>query len=702
MNGEPITVPLRSVCMLLTSCHCCGLIQRPSPAESSWCARCHSRLPAGDALIHDNTPSAALALAAMAFYPLAILAPFVRIDRLGYSAESSLLTGTRTLLTDGHLFVGLVVLVFSIVFPAIKLLTLLVLSLSPRWLQVRHRATTYRAVEHLGRWGMLDVLLVAVLVAFVKLGDLVSFEIGPGLYLFMTFVALNLCAGIAFNSHALWEETNSPDRSTRDRSTPDQGEKAMEPSSQSADPNQPGAAQPETPAEAKQAGLTIPMARQSPPSRRGWWFVAVAAAIVAASTAYFVWPSQLHKVVVEFRDGHGLKAGNSVRYRGIEIGQVEELKFNAENGHIDVTLNLTEEASQLAREGTRWWIVRPEVSLSGTAGLETLLGDKFVTLQQGDGAPVDLFVGLDRPPLVDLQYEGGLSIVVQANAGPSLKPGAGVFHRGVRIGGVRDVGLATDASAIEYDVYIRPQFRRLLTDDAVFWNTGGLEVGVGLDGLRFRLESIAEIVAGGMAMAVPKPGKPVDEGTRFVLHAEPESDWKQWRPALSTSVRAFAESPELTPVVTRWSPSGWTSLLAGTQSKTFLASPKGDDLLVPASLVEAQSEEDFVIQSQGRRYEIRPADVRFTATQAYGPQASIRSLKVPEEIHVVSAGQSQSVSAAQWIREKDRYRLPSRFAFPDGSLAIGTDGAVLAYIDDNVLKPAEGAQFVRLKPSPEE
>ena len=69
----------------------------------------------------------------------------------------------------------------------------------------RHRALTYRLVEWTGRWGMLDVLLVAILLAVLKLGDMVEVSVGPGLLAFTSCVGLSLIAAASFDPHSLWE-----------------------------------------------------------------------------------------------------------------------------------------------------------------------------------------------------------------------------------------------------------------------------------------------------------------------------------------------------------------------------------------------------------------------------------------------------------------------------------------------------------------
>ena len=105
--------------------------------------------------------------------------PILQVEQLGHREHSSVLAGTIELLTQGDWFVGIVVLLFSIVFPLVKILLLLELS----WLgffRRNHKATTYRIVENAGKWSMMDVMLLAFMVMLVKLGDLVEFRFGPG------------------------------------------------------------------------------------------------------------------------------------------------------------------------------------------------------------------------------------------------------------------------------------------------------------------------------------------------------------------------------------------------------------------------------------------------------------------------------------------------------------------------------------------
>lgn len=138
------------------------------------------------------------------YFP-AILLPILEIEKLGHHHATSLLGGTLDLIWHGNLFVGSIVLVFSIILPLAKLLALVELSYIGIT-RASHRALTYRIVEWAGRWSMMDVLLLAMLVTLVKLGDLVSFHLGPAVIAFVMCVVMSMIASIMFDPHAIWEE----------------------------------------------------------------------------------------------------------------------------------------------------------------------------------------------------------------------------------------------------------------------------------------------------------------------------------------------------------------------------------------------------------------------------------------------------------------------------------------------------------------
>jgi len=153
---------------------------------------------------------AALSATALTLFPAAVFLPVFEVQQFGRAVEASLWSGSLGLLGRGEVFIGLVVLICSLCLPVMKLSALLLVTAGRRWLASRHRRLGWQLVEWTGRWGMLDVLLVAVLVAWMKMGDLVELSAGPGLWVFAAVVLLSLTASAQYDAHALWEDPESP------------------------------------------------------------------------------------------------------------------------------------------------------------------------------------------------------------------------------------------------------------------------------------------------------------------------------------------------------------------------------------------------------------------------------------------------------------------------------------------------------------
>ena len=210
----------------LGACHCCGLVQRLPVARRGWqvrCVRCRTLLvdPVGRAR-HEQRALAA-ALAALLLYPLAIGLPILRMEKLGLASEASIWEGSVGLLRHGEYFVGAVVLLCSVVLPLVKLLAIVTLTAGRRLLSSRHRALTYRLIEGAGRWGMLDVLLIAMVVAWIKMGDLVQVSRGPAALAFTLCVLFSLLAGAWFDPHAIWENPRSSGSTAHSPLPPSEG-----------------------------------------------------------------------------------------------------------------------------------------------------------------------------------------------------------------------------------------------------------------------------------------------------------------------------------------------------------------------------------------------------------------------------------------------------------------------------------------------
>lgn len=194
------------------ACATCGLLQRVEPLEPGTVAECGR---CGFVVSEQKSGSlaltAALALAALILYVPANVFPILSMSLHGAYSESTIWDGCVSLLKNGQWFTAAIVFLASIVIPLLKLLGLFFLVATARYGSIigqRQQAWIHKFISLIGPWALLDVLLVAVLVALVKLEKLATILPGPGLAAFAAVVVLTIMASASFDPKLIWSGTD--------------------------------------------------------------------------------------------------------------------------------------------------------------------------------------------------------------------------------------------------------------------------------------------------------------------------------------------------------------------------------------------------------------------------------------------------------------------------------------------------------------
>ncbi len=295
-----------------------------------------------------------------------------------------------------------------------------------------------------------------------------------------------------------------------------------------------------------------------------WWIllpIVTAVIIISMSTLALVQVGP--KITIEFPDGHGIKVGDALKHRGIVAGEVTDVALNANTKSISVEVRLEKDAHFLARKGSRFWIVRPTLSISQISGADTIIGARYIAVAPGSGLKQLDFIGLETEPPILNREPNGLEIICQAHFRSGLRAGAPVLYRQFVIGRVVSVDLASDASAIEARLYINADYTGLIRDNTVFWNASGFTFSGGIiGGLQLTVDSIETLLSGGVALAVPsKPGRQAKNGQRFTMHATAEEDWLKWSPSIEvfkqqTRIHA-SDIPNVLAATSQWQEKGF-------------------------------------------------------------------------------------------------------------------------------------------------
>ncbi|MDY0012973.1 MAG: paraquat-inducible protein A [Rhodocyclaceae bacterium] len=208
----PAKPPLTARTAGLLSCHACGQLSRGTGDHHPRCPRCraplHPRKPASIATTW------ALTLAALILFVPANTLPMMTTVSLAGSQTDTILSGVVFLWQSGSWPLALVVFFASILVPLMKILALLYLALSvQRGSRHAPRARTqlYRAVELIGRWSMLDIYVVTLLVALVRFQGLATVDAGPAAVAFGAVVVLTMFAAMSFDPRLIWDPLSDPD-----------------------------------------------------------------------------------------------------------------------------------------------------------------------------------------------------------------------------------------------------------------------------------------------------------------------------------------------------------------------------------------------------------------------------------------------------------------------------------------------------------
>lgn len=205
--GEPtLSCPVCELVVPVTSPH--------RRLGSQCCPRCGE-------ILHRRKPrslqrTTALILAALILFIPTNVLPIMQVTSLGRIQTDTIMSGALFLIESGMWPLALVIFIASIFVPMLKILILILLLVSVRWRwtwRPRERTQLYRILELVGRWSMVDIYVVTILVALVQLGNLANVIAQPGALFFAAVVVLTMLASMSFDPRLIWDRQSQESKS---------------------------------------------------------------------------------------------------------------------------------------------------------------------------------------------------------------------------------------------------------------------------------------------------------------------------------------------------------------------------------------------------------------------------------------------------------------------------------------------------------
>jgi paraquat-inducible protein B len=257
------------------------------------------------------------------------------------------------------------------------------------------------------------------------------------------------------------------------------------------------------------------------------WLIPLIAALIGGWLAWKAFSEQGPTITISFKSAEGLEAGKTkIKYKDVEIGQVENVELSDDLTHIIVTAKMVKSADEYLTDKTQFWVVRASVRAGQVTGLGTLLSGAYIGIDPvTSGKRVRHFEGLETPPVVTAGQPGS-HFLLKAEKRGSLDVGAPVYYRQIQVGEVVAYDVGEDADSIDFKIFVHAPYDQKVHENTRFWNASGLDVSVTAQGIKVDTESLTSILIGGIAFGSPEneaPGAVAQQEQVFPLYESREA-----------------------------------------------------------------------------------------------------------------------------------------------------------------------------------
>jgi paraquat-inducible protein B len=235
------------------------------------------------------------------------------------------------------------------------------------------------------------------------------------------------------------------------------------------------------------------------------WIVPVVAALIGGGIAVRAVLESGPTIRIRFQTAEGIEAGKTkIRYRSVEVGEVRGIVLAGDHKTVVVSADMVKGARTLLAEDTRFWVVRPRIAAGGVSGLGTLISGSYIGMDIGRSPrSAREFQGFELPPVIASDLPGR-DFVLHGGTLGSVEVGSPVYFRHVPVGRVTQSQLDPDGRGVTVSIFVESPYERFVVPDTRFWHASGLDVSLGAEGVRVNTESIATILAGGIAFETPE------------------------------------------------------------------------------------------------------------------------------------------------------------------------------------------------------
>ena len=226
------------------------------------------------------------------------------------------------------------------------------------------------------------------------------------------------------------------------------------------------------------------------------WIVPFVALLIAGWLAYQYYEQLGPEIKIIFPKNEGLQAGQShIKYRDVPIGTVMKITLEEEGEGVAVIARMDKTATPYLNKNAKFWIVKPEVGMSGVSGLDTLISGTYINMNsKKGGVSKEEYIGLDH---AYRDVGGGEYYRLNSPRGDStIKVGTPVYFKNINVGQVEYVVLSLDGTSMNIIIFIDKIYIPYVHTDSKFWVRSTLDVGLSNGSLDVTVAPLTDLIQG--------------------------------------------------------------------------------------------------------------------------------------------------------------------------------------------------------------
>ncbi len=247
------------------------------------------------------------------------------------------------------------------------------------------------------------------------------------------------------------------------------------------------------------------------------WIVPFIALVVAGWLAYQYFSELGPEIRIVFPENAGLNAGQSqIKYRNVSIGTVKKIVLQNKGEGVTVIARMDKSAKRYLNENAKFWIVKPEVGVSGVSGLDTLISGTYINMYSEEGETfVDTFYGMEEAYRVT---DDGVYFQLTSPSGYNIKKGTPIHMKNMEVGQVEFVNISLDGQKIDFVIFIKKEYVAYVHRDSKFWVESAVDISFDNGRIDFNVAPLSNLVQGGIEFSSSGEDASDTVPNKYVFH----------------------------------------------------------------------------------------------------------------------------------------------------------------------------------------